>query len=58
MGTPEGKRTIVRTRRRLEIDGKNDLKEIDWEGVDWIDPALYMHKWRAPVNGVMNLQLP
>jgi hypothetical protein len=27
-----GGKPLVRTRRRLEIDVKIDLKEIDWEG--------------------------
>jgi hypothetical protein len=32
-----------------------DLKEIAWEGSDWIYLARDMDKWRAPVNTVMKL---
>jgi hypothetical protein len=32
-----------------------DLKEIDWEGVDWIHPAQARDLWRAAVNMVVKL---
>jgi hypothetical protein len=35
-----------------------DLKEIGWDGVDWIDMAQDMDQWRAVVNMVLNLQVP
>jgi hypothetical protein len=35
-----------------------DLREIRWDGVDWIDLAQDMDQWRALVNTVMNLQVP
>jgi hypothetical protein len=35
-----------------------DLKEIWWEGVDWIHLAQDKDKWRAPMNTVMSLQVP
>jgi hypothetical protein len=31
------------------------LREIGWDGMDWIDPAQDMDQWRAVVNTVMNL---
>jgi hypothetical protein len=31
------------------------LREIGWDGVDWIDMAQDMDQWRALVNTVMNL---
>jgi hypothetical protein len=31
------------------------LKDIEWEGVDWIDLAQAMNKWRAVVNTVTTL---
>jgi hypothetical protein len=37
---------------------KMDLREIGWDGVDWIDLAQDRDHWRAPVNAVMNLQVP
>jgi hypothetical protein len=29
-----------------------------WDGMDWIDPALYMDQWKVLVNTVMNLRVP
>jgi hypothetical protein len=34
------------------------LREIGWDGMDWIDLAQNRDQWRAFVNTVMNLQLP
>jgi hypothetical protein len=35
-----------------------DLREIGWDGVDWIDLAQDSDQWRALVNTVMNLRVP
>jgi hypothetical protein len=35
-----------------------DIREIEWDGMDWIDLAQDMDKWRALVNTAMNLQVP
>jgi hypothetical protein len=35
-----------------------DLREIGWDGTEWIDLAQDWEKWRALVNMVMNLQAP
>jgi hypothetical protein len=37
---------------------KTDLREIGWDGMDWIDLAQDRDKWRALVNTVMNLRVP
>jgi hypothetical protein len=37
---------------------KVDLREIGWDGMDWIDAAEDRHQLRALVNTVMNLQVP
>jgi hypothetical protein len=37
---------------------KMDLREIGWDGMDWIDLAQNMDQWRALVNMVMNLRDP
>jgi hypothetical protein len=37
---------------------KMDLREIGWDGVDWIDLAQVSDQWRALVNMVMNLRVP
>jgi hypothetical protein len=35
-----------------------DLREIEWDGMDWIDLAQNRDKWRVFVNTVMNLRVP
>jgi hypothetical protein len=35
-----------------------DLREIGWDGTDWIDLAQDRDQWRALVNTVMNLWVP
>jgi hypothetical protein len=35
-----------------------DLREIGWDGVDWIDLAQDRDQWRVLVNMVMNLRVP
>jgi hypothetical protein len=35
-----------------------DLREIGWDGVDWIDMAHDGDVWRALVNTVLNLGVP
>jgi hypothetical protein len=35
-----------------------DLREIGWDGMDWIDLAQNRDQWRALVNTVMNLRVP
>jgi hypothetical protein len=37
---------------------KNDLREIGWDGMDWIDLAQDRDHWRLVVNTVMNLRVP
>jgi hypothetical protein len=34
-----------------------DLREIGWDGMDWIDLGQDRDQWRALVNMVMNLQV-
>jgi hypothetical protein len=57
VGKPEGKRPLGRRRRRW-VDTKMDLKEIGWDGVDWIDMVQDRDKWKALVNTVLNLRVP
>jgi hypothetical protein len=35
-----------------------DLREIGWDGVDWIEVVQDRDKWRALVNTAMNLRVP
>jgi hypothetical protein len=37
---------------------KMDLREIGWDGMDWIDLVQGRDQWRALVNTVMNLRVP
>jgi hypothetical protein len=57
VGKPEEKR-LGRPRRRWVDNIKIDLREIGWDGVDWIHLAQDRDEWRALVNTVMNLRVP
>jgi hypothetical protein len=46
VGNPEGKRPLGRLKRRLVGNIKMDLREIGWNGVDWIDMAQDRDQWR------------
>jgi hypothetical protein len=54
---PEGKRPLGRPRRGLADNIKMDLREIRWDGMDWIGLAQDRDRWRALVNTVMNLRI-
>jgi hypothetical protein len=58
MGNPEGKSSLGRPRRRWVDNIKKNLREIGWDGGDWIDLAQDRDQWRALVNTVMNLRVP
>jgi hypothetical protein len=58
VGKPEGNRPLGRPRRRCVENIKMDLREIGWDGVDWIDMAQNWDQWRALVNTVLNLLVP
>jgi hypothetical protein len=58
VGTPEGKRPLGRQRSRWVANIKMDLRETEWDGVDWMDMAQDRDQWRALVNTVLNLRVP
>jgi hypothetical protein len=58
VGKPEGKRPLGRPRRRWVHKIKIDLREIGWDGVDWMTWLRIGTRWRALVNKVMNLRVP
>jgi hypothetical protein len=35
-----------------------DLREIGWDGMDWINLAQDRDQWRPLVNTVMNIRVP
>jgi hypothetical protein len=58
VGNPEEKRPLGRPRRRWVNNTKMNLREIGWDGMDWIDLAQDRDQWRALMNAVMNLWVP
>jgi hypothetical protein len=58
VGKPEGKKLLGRPRRRRVNNIKTDIREIDWDGTDWIDVAQDRDQWSALVNTIMNFQVP
>jgi hypothetical protein len=58
VGKPEGKRLLGRPRLRWVDNIKMDLREIGWDGVDWIDMAQERDHWKALVNTVLNIRVP
>jgi hypothetical protein len=57
VGKPESKRPFGRHRHRWKGNVRLDLREIGWEGMDWIHLAQDRDQWRAVVNMVMNLRV-
>jgi hypothetical protein len=57
LGKPEGKRQLGRPKRRWEDNINMDLKQVGWEGMDWIDLAPDRDRWRVLVNAVVNLRV-
>jgi hypothetical protein len=58
VGKPEGKRPLRRPRRRCMVNIKMDLREIGWNGMDWIDLDQDRNQWKALVNTVMDFRFP
>jgi hypothetical protein len=58
VGKAEGKSSLGRPRRRWVDNIKMDLREIGWDGMDWIGLAQDRDQWRALVNAVVNLRIP
>jgi hypothetical protein len=54
---PERKRPLGRPRRKWVDNIKIDLREIGWDGMDWIDLSQESDQWRALMNSVMNLRV-
>jgi hypothetical protein len=55
VGKTEGKRPLVRSRRRREDNIKMDFQEVGCGDMDWIVLAQDRDRWRALVKVVMNI---
>jgi hypothetical protein len=58
VGKPEGKRPLVRPRRRCVDNIRMDLQEVGCGDMDWIGLAQDRDRWRTLVSAVMNLGVP
>ena len=58
VGKPEGKRSLVRPRRRWEDNIKMDLQEVGRGCGDWMELAQDRDRWQALVSTVMNFRVP
>jgi hypothetical protein len=58
LGKPEGKRPLEIPRRRWEDNITIDLQKVLLGGMDWIDLAKVMDRWRELVNAVMKPWVP
>ena len=58
VGKPEGKRPLVRPRRRWEDNIKMDIQEVGRGCGDWMDLFQDRDRWRALVSTVMNFWVP
>jgi hypothetical protein len=56
LGRPEGKRSLGRPKSRRVDNIKIDLRDIEWDGMDWIYLAQDRDQWKSLVNTVMNLR--
>jgi hypothetical protein len=58
VGKPEGNRPLGRPRRRWVVNIRMDLREIEWNGMNWIDLAQDRDQWSVLVSTVINTQVP
>jgi hypothetical protein len=57
VGKPEGKRPLGRHRSRWKDNIKIDIREIVWEGVDWMNLDQDRDQCRVHVDTVMKLRV-
>jgi hypothetical protein len=58
VGKREGKRPLGRPRSRWVDNIKMDLRDTEWDGIDWIEVAQDREQWRALLDTVMSLRVP
>jgi hypothetical protein len=57
-GKPEGRRPLVRPRRRWEDNIKRNLQEVVGDCGNWMERAQDRDRWRTLVNAAMNFRVP
>jgi hypothetical protein len=57
VGKPEGKRPLVRPRRRWVDNIRMDLGEVGWGDVNLNGMAKDTNRWRTLVNSALNLRV-
>jgi hypothetical protein len=55
---PEGKRPHAKLLHRWECNVKIDLKDMGWEGMEWINLVKDVDEWQAVVKTVMDPWVP
>ena len=58
VGIPEGKIPFGCHRHGWEVNIKMNLKELGWEGIDWIYLTQDSAKWQAVISTIINLYVP
>jgi hypothetical protein len=58
VGRSEGMTPLERSGTRRENDFRKDVKEMGWEGVDWINLVQDRKEWPAFLNTSMKLRFP
>jgi hypothetical protein len=58
VGKPKRKKPLGRSRSSWVDNIKMDLREIGWDGMDWIDLNQDREQWRGLVNTLMNFRVP
>jgi len=58
VGKPERKRPLGKPRHRWKNNVKEDLQDVGYRGMNWIELAQDRDRWRALVNAVMNHRVP
>jgi hypothetical protein len=58
VGNPKERSPLERPRRGWEDNIKMGLREIGWDGIDWINLTQDRDQWRARVTMVMNHRAP
>jgi hypothetical protein len=58
VGKHEEKRPLGILRRGWENNIRMDVREVGWEGVDWMNLAENTDQWRTIVNTVLKFRVP